>query len=62
MKEVSYQEWQDLPDSIDQAKIARKKRNQEFQRYTPLPDSILQSANSEISGLKSISSTDPLYT
>jgi hypothetical protein len=27
MKDVSYQEWQDLPDSIDQAKVSRKKRN-----------------------------------
>ena len=51
-----------MPDSLDQVKVSHKKRNQEFQRYTPVPDSILQSANSEASGLKSISSVDPLYT
>ena len=38
---MSRQEWEELPDAPDLVKISRKKRNQEYQRYTPVPDSIL---------------------
>ena len=50
MKDVSREQWESLPESSDLVKISRKRRNQEYQRYTPVPDSILQSASIEASG------------
>ena len=42
LADVSLEEWETLPDSQDLVKFSRKKRN-DFQRYTPVPDSVLAS-------------------
>ena len=50
MKDVTQTEWEELPEAPDMAKMSRKRRNQEYQRYTPVPDSILQDASSKANG------------
>ena len=40
---ISIEEWECLPESLDLVKMNKKKRS-DFQRYTPVPDSVLQSA------------------
>lgn len=50
MKTMSREDWETLPDAIDGVKNSRKKRQNEYQRYTPVPDSIIQSASIEASG------------
>lgn len=61
MKEVSSTEWENIPDALELVKVSRKRKNQEHQRYTPVPDSILQAASSEAAGGKTISSIDPRF-
>jgi len=50
IKSMSEDQWETLPEGIDLVKTSRKKRNQEYKRYTPVPDSIIQSASVEASG------------
>lgn len=45
ISDVSRDQWEALPDAPDLVKISRKRRNQEYQRYTPVPDSILSEAS-----------------
>ena len=51
LKEVSLEQWESLPDAPDLVKISRKRRNQEYQRYTPVPDSILKEASLNAAGM-----------
>lgn len=54
MKDMSREQWESLPEAADLVKISRKRRNQEYQRYTPVPDSILQSASIEAAGTNNV--------
>jgi hypothetical protein len=58
MKDMSREQWESLPEAADLVKISRKRRNQEYQRYTPVPDSILQSASIEAAGSNNVSNID----
>lgn len=42
LADVSYEQWETLPESQDLVKYNRKKRNA-YTKYTPVPDSILAS-------------------
>ena len=46
LAEVSVEDWLSLPEAQDLVKMNRKKRS-DFQRYTPVPDSVLASAASD---------------
>lgn len=59
MKDISREQWETLPDAPDMVKTSRKKRNQEYQRYTPVPDTILQSTSLDAQGGKLATSIDP---
>ena len=41
---VSRSEWETLPEAADLVKRSKKQREQAFQRYTPVPDSVIQTA------------------
>lgn len=57
MKNVTMDEWQNIPEAPDLVKPSKKQRNQEYQRYTPVPDSILQATSLEENKVNSI---DPM--
>ena len=42
LADISLEEWECLPDSLDLVKMNKKKRS-DFQRYTPVPESVLKS-------------------
>ena len=46
LADVSLEDWLSLPEAQDLVKMNRKKRS-DFQRYTPVPDSVLASASGE---------------
>ena len=56
LKTVSIDEWNALPDAPDLTKISRKRRADEYKRYTPVPDSILAASSME---QKMANSIDP---
>lgn len=56
LKTVSIDEWNTLPDAPDLTKISRKRRQDEYKRYTPVPDSILAASAME---QKMATSIDP---
>ena len=44
MKDVTQEEWENIPDAQELVKVSRKRRNLEYMNnnmYTPVPDSIL---------------------
>ena len=41
MKDMSEDQWKNLPEGQEFVKTSRKKKNQEYKRYTPVPDSII---------------------
>ena len=53
------EQWEQLPEAPDLVKISRKKRNQEYQRYTPVPDSILATGTAEGAMATTIDPTFP---
>ena len=45
LADVSREDWEALPDAQDLVKQNKKRKMNERQRYTPVPDSVLQSSH-----------------
>ncbi len=46
LADVSREDWESLPEAMDLVKQNKKRKASEKQRYTPVPDSVIQSNTS----------------